>query len=253
MDRSGGVYEGKVALVTGASSGVGRAIALQLAREGAKVVAADVDEAGGRSLVDEIEVQGGEALFVPTDTTDPVAQRDLVEETVRRFGGLHVAVNHAGVGASEHLVGDYPISEWDRVIAMDLSGVFYGMRVQLPAIVASGGGAIANLGSILAQVGFRGHAAYVAAKQALVGLTRTAALRYGERTVRVSVVGPAFVHPALLESLEVAQRRALAPRHPLGRIGRPEEVAELVAHLCSSRASFATGGYYPIDGGFLAR
>jgi NAD(P)-dependent dehydrogenase (short-subunit alcohol dehydrogenase family) len=253
MDTRAGGFAGKVALVTGAASGIGRAVALQFAREGAKVVVADLDEAGGRATVDRIEVAGGEGLFVRTDTANADDNAAVVAAALTRYGALHVAVNNAGIGAAEHLVGDYPVADWDRVIAVNLSGVFYGMRVQLPAIVAAGGGAIVNMGSILSQVGFRGHSAYVAAKHALLGLTQTAALEYGALHVRVSVVGPAFIQTPLLAAMSPEQLRALAGLHALGRLGRPEEVAELVVWLCSERASFMTGGYYPVDGGYLAQ
>jgi NAD(P)-dependent dehydrogenase (short-subunit alcohol dehydrogenase family) len=246
-------FAGKVAIVTGAGSGIGRAIAVAFAREGAKVVVSDLNEAGGRETAAQIAEQRGEALFVAADVSTAAENARLVSETVARFGALHVAVNNAGIGGQEHVVAACPPEEWDRVIAVNLSGVFYGMHAQIPAIRTAGGGAIVNMGSILSKVGFRGHAPYVAAKHGLVGLTRTAALEVAAEGIRINVVGPAFIRTPLLDGLPAEAMAGLASLHPIGRIGTSEEVAHLVSWLCSDEASFVTGSYYPVDGGYLAQ
>lgn len=244
----------KVALVTGAGSGIGKAIAAQLAAEGAHVVVSDVDEAGGRATVAEIERRGGNSIFVAADTARPEHHRTLVGRTMERYGALHIAVNNAGIGGDRAKLAEYPLEGWDRVIAVNLSGVFYGMREQISAMRRGGGGAIVNISSILGQVGFEGSSAYVAAKHGLVGLTRNAALEYAMEGIRVNSVGPAFIRTPMVEKgLSAQELEGVARMHPIGRLGQPSEVAELVVWLASDKASFVTGSYYAVDGGYLAR
>jgi NAD(P)-dependent dehydrogenase (short-subunit alcohol dehydrogenase family) len=244
----------KVAIVTGAGSGIGREIARKLAAAEAKVIVSDIDEKGGAETARMIEASGGSAWFFAADVASPTDHQALVAEAHARFGALHIAVNNAGIGGPSAPIGEYPIEGWDRVIAINLSGVFYGMRYQLPAIAKAGGGSITNIASILGQVGFPNSAAYVAAKHGVVGLTRNAALEYASSAIRVNAVGPAFIKTPLIENaLDAAAIRALVDLHPIGRLGEPAEVAELVLWLSSDKASFVTGSYYAVDGGYLAR
>ncbi len=248
------IHADRVALVTGAGSGIGRAIAHGLAAAGARVVVSDLDEAGGAETVAAIEKSGGTAIFVRADVSKPEEGEALVGSAVKELGALHVAVNNAGIGGPTAPAGDYPIDGWDRVIAINLSGVFYGMRHQIPALLDSGGGSIVNVASILGQVGFPSSSAYVAAKHGVVGLTRSAALEYAARGVRINAVGPAFINTPLIEKNMTPEARAgLVAKHPIGRLGESEEVAELVVWLSSEKASFVTGSYYAIDGGYLAQ
>ncbi|RCX09178.1 SDR family NAD(P)-dependent oxidoreductase [Extensimonas vulgaris] len=245
----------KVALVTGASSGIGRAIALAWAREGARVVVSDMNVAGGEETALQARAWGREALFVAADVSRPEDCRALVEQTMTHFGRLDVACNNAGVSGASMPLAEYPLDDWARVLGINLSGVFYGMKYQIPAMLQSGGGAIVNMASILGAVGFAGSAAYTAAKHGVVGLTQTAALEYSAQGVRVNAVGPGFIHTPMIGKFEddPATNAMLIAAHPIGRLGRAEEVAELVTWLASQRASFVTGAYYPIDGGYLAR
>lgn len=244
----------KVSIVTGAGSGIGQAIAFKFARAGATVVVSDLNEDAGLRTVNEIVQKGGAATFVKGDISKPADHEALVAETVKRHGALHVAVNNAGISGAIAPVGEYPLEGWDKVIAINLSGVFYGMRYQIPAIKAAGGGAIVNMASILGQVGFRNSAAYVAAKHGVVGLSRSAALEYAADNIRVNAVGPAFIKtPLVTNALDEATLAALVSAHPIGRLGEPSEVAELVLWLSSEKASFVTGAYYPVDGGYLAQ
>ncbi len=247
------LLQNKVAVVTGAASGIGRAVAIDYARHGAKVVVSDVNEAGGNKTVELIQAAGGEAFFHAADSSQPDDNKALVDAAVQRYGGLHIACNNAGIGGAEANVGDYPVKEWDKIIAINLSGVFYGMHYQLPAILQAGGGAIVNMASILGQVAMAGHSGYVAAKHGVVGLTRAAALEYSARNVRINAVGPGFIETPILDNLTDEVRQGLVSLHPIGRLGQPEEVAALVTWLSSEQASFVTGAYYPIDGGYLAR
>lgn len=244
----------KVTLVTGAGSGIGKAVALKYAAEGAKVVVSDIVQKGALSTVEEIKAQGGEAFFIKADTSTAADNEALVKQTLEQYGALHITCNNAGVGGPLAHVGDYPIEGWDKVIAINLSGVFYGMRYQIPAILQSGGGAIINMASILGQVGTKNSAAYVAAKHGVVGLTQTAAIEYAQQNIRINAVGPGYIEtPLVKSSLDQAAYDALAGLHPIGRLGQPDEVAELVLWLSSDKASFVTGSYYNVDGGYLAQ
>ncbi|MDJ1483067.1 glucose 1-dehydrogenase [Cytophagaceae bacterium YF14B1] len=248
------ILENKVAIVTGAGSGIGKEIAIKYAEEGAKVVVSDISEKGANAVVEEIKKKGGEAIFIKADTSKPEDNEALVKQTVAKYGALHIACNNAGIGGPASPVGEYPLDGWEKVIGVNLNGVFYGMRYQIPALQASGGGAIVNVASILGQVGFRNSAAYVAAKHGVVGLTQTAALEYASQNVRINAIGPGFIKTPLLDAnLSSEAMNALVGLHPIGRLGESAEVAELALWLSSSKASFVTGSYYNIDGGYLAQ
>lgn len=247
--------ESRTTIVTGGSSGIGRAVALAYARAGARVVVSDIAEKGGEETVRLIEAAtpGAEAIFVRADSASQEEQQALVEAAVERFGGLHVACNNAGIAGEINPVGEMSPEGWRRVIDINLSGVFYAMHAQIPHMVDAGGGAIVNMASILGQVGTPGSSAYVAAKHGVVGLTRSAALEYATQGIRINAVGPAYIDTPLLEAVPPEARGRLEELHPMGRLGRSEEVAELVVWLSGERASFVTGAYYPVDGGYLAR
>ncbi|MDF6017404.1 SDR family NAD(P)-dependent oxidoreductase [Streptomyces sp. JH34] len=245
-------FAGKVALVTGGASGIGLALSRRLAASGAAVVVADHDEEGARKAAAELEATGARAAAVALDVTDPVSVEAGVNFTVDTFGGLHLAVNNAGIGGPSLPTGEYGVEDWNRVVATNLSGVFYSMRYELPAILAAGGGSVVNISSILGTNGFAGSPAYAAAKHGVVGLTKSAALEYAARNIRINAVGPGFIDTPLLRDTDGPARDHLISLHPAGRLGTSEEVAELTAFLLSDRASFIHGSYHLVDGGYSA-
>ena len=241
------------AIVTGAGSGIGRAIALLLAANGASVVVNDLNEDHAEAVVDEIRAAGGTAVASVGDVTDAAWIESSIE-AANALAPLRIAVNNAGIGGAIAPIGEYPVDNWDAVLDVNLSSIFRCMRAQLPAIVANGGGSIVNIASILGSVGFANSAAYVSAKHGLVGLTKNAALEYAAQGVRVNSVGPAFIKTPLIDaSLDEAAQQFLVGMHPIGRLGEPEEVAALVVFLASDAASFITGSYHLVDGGYTAQ
>lgn len=243
----------KVAIVTGGASGIGKAVCELFVKHGAKVAIADMQEEAGKELATKLNAQHEAAIFIKTDVSDSESCRKMVEITVDHFGHLDIGINNAGVSDGETATGNKDINQWNKIIDINLNGVFYCMRFQIPEILKQRGGAIVNMGSILSQVGFATASAYVAAKHGMLGLTRNAALEYASEGIQINAIGPAFINTPLLKDMDNDTISMLKQAHPIGRLGEPEEVAELVLWLSSSKASFCHGGYYPVDGGYLSR
>ncbi len=250
--------EEKVALVTGGGSGIGRATALAFCRQGARVTVADVDIASGEETVDMIKENGGEAVFVKTNVSKAVDVEVMVKNTVRIYGKLDCAFNNAGIeGISFTRTADYPEEIWDRVIDINLKGVWLCMKYELLQMMRQGGGCIINMSSTAGLIGSQvSGAAYGASKHGVIGLTKTSALEYARDGIRVNAVCPAVIRTRMAEKLfsEHPEREAqIAALHPIGRIGTPQEVADVVVWLCSDSAAFVTGHALPVDGGYVVR
>jgi 3-hydroxybutyrate dehydrogenase len=253
-----GRVEGKIALVTGGASGIGRATALTFAREGAKLIIADMHEEGGQQTVHMITEKGGEALFVRTDVTQPTEVEALISKAVQTYGRLDCAHNNAGVTQRAYPpTAEFPEEDWHRVLAVNLTGVWLCMKYEIPQMLTQGRGAIVNTASVAGLVGLAGRSAYVASKHGVVGITRTAALEYAQHGIRVNCVCPGYIRTPMVAYVlqtEGAQLEAqMVAREPIGRLGTPEEVAETVVWLCSDAAAFVTGHTMTVDGGFVAQ
>jgi 2-dehydro-3-deoxy-L-rhamnonate dehydrogenase (NAD+) len=246
---------GKVAVITGGGSGIGRACAHTMARSGADVSIWDLDQAAMDVVIKELEGYDYRVHSAVVDVSDPAAVDAAMDDVVKHFGHVDIAVCNAGIGGEQATSGEYSDEGWHKVISVNLDGVFFTERAAIRAMKASGrGGSIVNMASILGAVGFANSSAYTAAKHGVIGLTQAAAWEHAVDGIRVNAVGPGFIHTPLLDkSLDQPVLDYLASQHALQRLGEPEEVAELVAWLASDGASFATGTYYPIDGGYLAR
>jgi NAD(P)-dependent dehydrogenase (short-subunit alcohol dehydrogenase family) len=251
--------DGKVAIVTGASAGIGRATALAFAREGARVVVADISVEGGEETVRLLEEAGGTGHFVKVDVTQSSQIEAMVNQTAERYDRLDYAFNNAGIEGELAPTAEYSEEMWNRVLAINLTGVWLGMKYQIPQMLKQGGGAIVNTASILGLVAFATASAYTAAKHGVVGLTKTAALEYADRGIRVNAVCPGFIEtPMVMErgvqagvNPEVYQQ--IADLHPIKRLGKPEEIVAAVVWLCSDAASFVTGVALNVDGGYVAQ
>jgi NAD(P)-dependent dehydrogenase (short-subunit alcohol dehydrogenase family) len=244
--------QNKAAIVTGAGSGLGRGIAIAFAQAGAHVVVADISRDGGQETAAAIREAGGEAIFIQGDVTDPQYHVDLVAEAKARYGKLDIAVNNAGISTVPTPLADIPVETWDKVISINLSGMFYGVRVQVPAMIEAGGGAIVNMSSIAGQAGVAGIGHYTASKHGVIGLTKNIAIEYAKQGIRANAVGPGYINTSLVNLYPPEERAKLASVHAMDRLGEVNEVAALVLWLAGPDSSFVTGAFVPVDGGKLA-
>jgi NAD(P)-dependent dehydrogenase (short-subunit alcohol dehydrogenase family) len=251
-----GQFNNKVVVVTGASSGIGRATAIAFAREGAKVVVADVTAQGGNDTVQQIRADGGEATFVQTDVSRADQVEAMVRETVDRYGRLDCAVNNAGIEGPPTIFHEFTEEQWNRVIAINLTGVWLGMKYEIIQMLGQGGGAIVNTSSVAGLMGAAGGPAYTASKHGVIGLTKSGALTYAKQGIRINAVAPGVIETPMVDRYVHSRPNAaqtLRALEPVGRFGTPKEVANAILWLCSDAASFVTGVSLPVDGGWLAQ
>ena len=246
-------FKGKTAIVTGAASGIGKAVALALAGEGANVVVSDLKLDAAQVVVDEITSAGGSAIATAGNVGKHDDVKATVDAAVARYGALHLAFNNAGIGGPLGLLADIDIPAYLGLMAINLHSVFYGMHYQIPAMLKSGGGAIVNNSSVLGVVGDANAVPYVAAKHAVAGLTKAAALGYADKRVRINSVHPGYIDTPLLQNLPKEVYDSLVALHPIGRLGTTDEVAAVVLFLLSEKASFITGSQYLVDGAYTTR
>lgn len=245
-------FSGKVAFVTGGASGIGEAAIRQFVANGAAVVIADLNETAASKLVDSINADGGKALFIKTSMTDAESVQAAVDQAEKHFGKIDFAVNCAGISGESNILTDYSLEGWHQNIDVNLNGVFYCLRSQIPSMVRNGGGSIVNLSSILGLVSVPTSPAYVAAKHAVAGITKNAGQTYASKGVRVNAICPGYIDtPMLRNSATEEMMKMGAAMHPIGRLGKADEIAAMALFLCSDSASFITGGVYPVDGGYL--
>ena len=250
-------FDGKVAFVTGGGSGIGREVSLALSREGASVMVADLVEKGATETVNLIRNAGGKAEYVLLDVSKLADVQNAIQQTVRKFGKLNYAFNNAGIAGEQATVADVSEAGWNRVIGINLNGVFYGIKSEIPELLKAGGGAIVNTASILGVVGSASSAAYTAAKHGVIGLTQTAALEYATQGIRINAVAPGYIYTPLLEGAGMTEGsdiyKYISGLHAMKRMGTPAEIAEAVIWLFSDKASFVTGTALLVDGGYTAQ
>lgn len=249
-------FDGKVALITGAAAGIGATTAILFASKGVRVVVSDIDSTGGEQTVEAIKAQGGTAIFVKADVSQEADVKALVDQTLRQFNRLDYAFNNAGIEGPQAPTAAVATEDFDRIIAINLRGVWLSMKYEIPPMLSQGGGAIVNMSSIAGVVGSPGVPAYVASKHGVVGLTKNAALEYSKQGLRVNAVCPAVIDTPMIERFtkgDEQNRQQMSAMHPVGRMGTAEEVANAVIWLCSDKASFVTGHIMPVDGGYTAQ
>lgn len=246
-------FSGKVALVTGGASGIGRSVAVKLGQEGALVGVADLKEESAQPVVDEITSAGGNAIAIGGDVSDPKNVEAAVNKTVNEFGALHLALNNAGIGGPQGPLEDMDIDAYHQLMGVNLHSVFYGMKYQVPHMLAAGGGSIVNTSSILGLVGTDLVLPYVTAKHGVSGMTKAAAIRYSKDGIRINSVHPGYIDTPILDGVPQEQYDGLVSLHPIGRLGQADEVADLVVYLLSDKASFITGSQHAVDGGYLSQ
>ncbi len=250
MDR----LKNKVAIVTGGGSGIGRASCLLFAREGAKVVVADYVAEGGNETVRQTKAAGGEAVFVQTDVSKSAEVQNMIGATIRNYGRVDILFNNAGIEGPSTKLANLKEEDWDRVIAIDLTSVYLGMKYVIPEMVKQGGGVILSTASVAGMVGFQGSGAYAAAKAGVINLTRLAALEYADKNIRVNCICPGVIETPMVDRVVGGRpRERIVRTEPMGRLGRPEEIANAALFLASDESSFATGAPFIIDGGYVAR